>query len=468
MTHPRSSLGLPLALVLAGCHTGPAWTRAELEQLAAMQSAVLRQRSEAALDTPAVLGVLPDGVDIDGVMDRHLSIASGHGNGLELVGIDGPTLSRMHCHSYEGVRLDDFRGLLGENQDQVVLALAGRLLCFADLDALGADAAGLVMLATRRGEQTVVAGGKIWSGQLWHREFAPRLSGDGKMFVYVGRSISGDQWFVAPTADPEHGTPIHFPGFVRWPVWLDRDGSRVFARVRVDGRWQVRENDRVLASAEAEPVAWYDSVRNLMVARLQDAGRERYLLGERLTPPLQHGHDLLLSRDGSHYAVLGSEGDTMHLLVDGTDVLQHRKIAQCRLAADGNAWAAVVEEPEGSFVVAANRRLGPFESVDALQLAPDGRQAVIRIGRGSASRWLCDDQPLGADYQELRHVELLPGGRGAVFEGKDQAGWWLVTPSGRDGPWDRIGLRWHGSGDRIVFLAQRGRTAHRRVVVLAQ
>ena len=449
------------SLAAAGCTTGPAWTALERQELAALQAAALAQLAKPAeaLTTPATAR-LPEDAGVD-QLDAHLQPLTD----LFVGDADKP---------------DDYGWSIGANPaleamvvrraSEVALTTAGYRI--AGFDAVQAFAAeperGAVLLATRRGEQTVATAQRVWSGQLWHHGYRPELSTDGSHFVYVKDGLLSNTAVLARTNAPEHGIELKLPGVIRWPVWPGRDGKRLRYLTEVGGHVEVRDGDRVVATADSAHHAHYDAGHDLLTVHLETAGKTRMLIGDRLTPPLDSYRWQELSRDGAHYAAVGREGDLDHLIVDGEDVAQHPRMVFLDLAEAGTTWACVVQEGFAYYVLQPNTRLGPFEIVTQVALAPDGSQLAICTRDGPSNHWTVEGRSIGAGFLDVSEVILLEQRAGIVFYGRDAAGWWIVSPNGRDGPWDRIGSRhWKSQdGRNLIVLTQRGREAHRRVVPL--
>lgn len=460
MTTPRRSRRAAPAVLLAAaaCAVGPAWTDDERRELGALEQAVLTTLAQGdAEPTASAMVTLPEGKDL-GDVDVFLHVypsLAGEAEGYRWSWSVGPT--------------HPLPGMLFVGDGGTLLAIGGRRLGgFDHVHDLAVDPArGAVLLATRRGEQTVVTAQSTWSGSLWHRSFRPELSTDGSHFVHVADGWFRDRAMLAPTDAPERGVPISLPGVVQWPVWPGRDGSRVRSIVVVDGRVEVRDGDRVVATADSFANAFFDHRRDQLRVHLTTAGKTRILFGDRLSPPLDSYRWIDESRDGGHWLAAGRDGDRECVVYDDALVLRTTKLAWMDLSEDGSTWACAVQEGEQCFVVRPGQRSGPFPPILQLILAPDGSALAMCMGQGRTRSWTLDGQPLGAMYEGIDDVTVLPAKGGVVFRGRDAAGAWIVTPLGRDGPWDRVErCQVSQDGRRVVALAQRGREAHRRVLPL--
>ena len=459
MTTSRPLLPFVLASA-AACTSGPAWTEAEHAQLAALQQAVQAELAAgpALWTTPAQI-TLPDGKGLDDVDEvLHVMPSSprdGRGGYRIAWGIGSRRLlpATLYCGEHE-----------------TMLAVAGRAMAGFDAvhDFTVAPGRGAVLVATRRGEQTVASAAGVWTGSLWHRSFRPELSTDGSHFAYVEDNWFKDRVILAPTNAPERGTPLVLPGVVQWPVWPGRDGSRVRAIVVAGGRVAVHDGGQVVATADTYAHPFYDAEYDELIVHLTTGGRATMLIGNQQTPPLDSYRWLERSRDGKHYAAAGREGDRDCVVVDGRIVLQHPKLVWMELAADGSTWACAVQEGEQCFVVRPSGRSGPMPRITELILAPDGSSLAVNTRVDRKSAWTVDGVALGAGYHGVRDVIVLPAGRGAVFCARNDAGSWLVTPDATDGPWEEIRrCQLLADGKHVICLARRGREAHRRVLPLS-
>jgi hypothetical protein len=448
-------------VLLAACSVGPAWTPAEATELAALQQTVLEKLPTAAAE-----------LTTDGA--RELPEGKSLGN-VDLLLHAFPTLDRADAPDgvFEGWSLGPSQpptAMLFRSSREGTLALAGHALGgFDALQALALDPQrGVVLLATRRGEQTVATAHSTWCGSLWHRSFRPELSTDGSCFTYVESNLFHNRGMLARTDDPTHGTRLDLPGVVDWPVWPGRDGTRLRYLTRVGGRFEVHDGDRVVATADSYHWCEYDEDRDRLRACLLSDGKARLLFGDRLSPPLDSYRWIDESRDGRHYIAAGSDGDSECVVFDDHVVLRCSKLAWMTMAGDGSTWACAVQEGEACFVVRPDGRSGPFPRIVQMVLAPDGSALAVQTRVDRTWSWTLDGQPLGAAYRQVGDTVILLRGRGgAVFSARDDAGTWLVTPAGRDGPWDEVGL-FHPlpDGRHVVCLARRGREAHRRVLTL--
>jgi hypothetical protein len=449
-----------LPLAAAACAVGPAWTDEERAQLAALQQAVLATcaNAEAALATDAMVTV-PEGKDLDDV-DALLNLY--------------PSITLPEQGGYKeawsvGWGTQATGMLFRRNEGSSCLAIVGHTLEGFDwLHAIATDPVrGAVMLATRRGEQTVATAQGVWTGSLWHRSYCPELSVDGSHFTYVESNWLKNRVMLAPTDAPERGVAIELPGVVQWPVWPGRDGTQLRSIVIVDGRVEVRDGERVVATADAYEHAFFDEFRDELSVHLITGGKTRILSGEHLSPPLDSYRWVDGSRDGKHRLLAGHEGDLECIVFDDTIVLRCAKLAWMDLADDGSTWACAVQEGEQCFVVRPDGRSGPFPPITQLVLAPDGSSLAVCTRVDRKWSWTLDGQPLGAAHDHLGEVFVLPGRGGAVFTARDAQGWWIVTPGGRDGPWDHTARpRLVDGGRRVMVLAKRGREVHRRVLPL--
>lgn len=459
MTHPpsrrRQALGGPLLLV-AACTSGPVWTPAEREGLAALQQAVhAALRLEVA--TPATMQ-LADGQDV-GDLDLLLQPFPSP------VASEGEFLSSWTVGSHPLLRC-----MLYRRNDSTELTCAGHTLTgFDAVHAFAVDATrGAVLLATRRGEQTVTTAQSHWSGSLWRRRFRPELSTDGSCFTFVASDWFSDRAMLAPTASPERAAPIELPGVVQWPVWPGRDGSRLRSIVVVDGRVEVRDGDRVVATADTFANATFDARSDRLRVHLSTAGKTRLLFGDRLSPPLDSFHWIEESADGAHWLAAGRIGEETCVVYDDRIVQRTARLAWMALSDDGSTWACAVQEGEQHFVVRPEGRSGPFPEVTQLVLAPDGSALAVCTRQGRQSSWTLDGRPLGAQYTHIEDVVLLPQRGGAVYTASDGKARWLVTPAGADGPWDAI-ARWRHvdvARHHVIALVQKGREVQRRVLPL--
>ncbi|MFY9345954.1 MAG: hypothetical protein WAT39_25915 [Planctomycetota bacterium] len=439
------------------CTVGPAWTADEQQQIAALQGAVqsLLAQPETGLTTNASVPLSP-GQDVDD-FDLYLNAFP------ELPAADGVVAVRDAGHARR------LWTRTAASAGTAELTVAGRTL--RGFDAVPGFTlharAGLVLLGSRRGEQTVVTKAGTWQGSLWHDAFQPRLSTDGSHFVHVRDGWFGDDAVLAPTNDPTNGATLHYPGVVQWPLWPGADGSRVRAIVAADGRIEVHDGPRVVATADSFHHPFFDAARDELHVHLVTGGKERLLLGDRLAPPLDSYRWLEQSDDGRHWAAVGRDGDRDVLVVDGQELLRRSKLVWLALAADGNTWACASQDGERCTVHRpGGMRSGPLPKVVQLVLAGDGQQLAVCTREGHRDRWTLDDAPLGAAYDAVSDVQPLPGRDGVVFHGRDAVGWWVVTPAGRDGPWQRIAHATLVVADHYVFLAQRGEQVHRRAVPL--
>ena len=453
----RLLLPASFALLAAACSVGPAWTADERQQLAAMQNAVraLMALPPSTLTTNAV-ATLPVGKDLDDV-DVFLNVFPS----LSLA--TGPGVKRAWGADHDVVL--PTLTIFGATDARV--ATAG--LEMRGFDVLHAfnvvPERGVVLLVTRRGEQTVALGEQVWSGSLWHRSYCPELSTDGSHFTFVQDNWLRDRAMLAPTEAPERAVDLNLPGVVQWPVWPGRDGSHVRAIVAVDGHIEVRDGDRIVATAESFAHPWFNAVTDRLQVHLRSGGKEQLLLGDRLLPPLDSYRWLRESADGKHHAAVGREGQLDHFVVDDQVVLRHPKILWIELSANGT-WACAVQEDEQFFVVRANGRSEPLPYITELVLAPDGSSLAVCTRVLRTSSWAMDGVPL-LGYDTVADLQLLPQKKGAVFAGHDASGWWLVTPNGRDGPFERmLHCRVLPDGKHAVCLAQRGREVHRRALKL--
>jgi hypothetical protein len=349
------------------------------------------------------------------------------------------------------------------------LAVASRTL--AGFDAVHAFAThpqrGAVIVATRRGEQTVATAQSTWCGSLWRRAFRPELSVDGGCFTYVEGNLFVDRVVLARTDDPTHGVRLDLPGVVQWPVWPGHDGTRLHYVTRVGDRLEVHDGDRVVATAEKVTYARYDSTNDRLVALLESGGKVRYLFGDRMSPPLDGYRWTDESSDARHYLAAGRDGEEECIVCDGAVVLRCRKLAWMDLTEDGSTWACATDEGEQSFLVRPDGRTGPLPRITHLRLAPDGSSLAMETGEGRTSSWTLDGTPIGAEFRIVREVTPRSGKRGAVFVGGDGKAFWLVTPGGRDGPWDWVReCHVRPDGKSVVLLGDRGREVHRHVVPL--
>lgn len=446
-------IALAALVLVPACASNPAWNLAEKRHFAATLHAIGKEfaaEPAALAENDAV--DLPEGAGLDLVDERLHVYAPGDAGHETEHPLFGPDQKRQ------------LPSLLVRGEAGVALAVAGTELTGFDSvqDFAIGPQTGLVLLATRRGVQTLATPNGNWSGNLWRADLLPQFSTDGSHFVFVQEGMLNDRSMIAPSATPEKAVPLDFGCRVHWPVWPGRDGSRVRAIVENEGRIEVRDAGKVVAFAESYAHAVFDAPRDQLRVHLTTGKKTIVLIGDRQTPALDDYRLPVVSADGQHYAVIGRDGGEDVLVVDGNTVLRHARLVAAALSADGSTWAAAAQEGEQGFVVRATGKSGPMPPVTELRLAPDGSSLAALAG-GS---WTVDGEPL-VGYDEVRDLQPLPAKAGAVFAGRDAAGWWLVAPGQRDGPWERLErIRLLDDGKHLLGLAQRGRQAHRRVLTL--
>lgn len=456
-SHARPAL-VP-CLLAAACQVGPAWTPDERRALDDLQRAVCEQ-----LRTPAAA------LETDGVRTLPASRPQRH---VDTRLNAFPALGRHDAPGelQEGWSMGSgpLEAMLFRDDRDTTLAVADRTL--AGFDALHAFAThpdrGAVIVATRRGEQTVATKDHVWCGELWHPSYRPELSVDGSCFTYVASHWWRNRAMLARTDDPTHATRLELPGVVHWPVWPGRDGSHLWYVTTVGGRVEVHDGDRIVATADRCAHVSYDEHRDHLTAHLEIDGKTRLLRGDRLTPPLDSYRWIDGSSDDQHMLAAGRDGDEEAIVFDDRIVLRCRRLAWMDLCDDGSTWAIAYHEGDQSWIVRPDGKTGPFAPIEHLALAADGQSLAVETRVGRTWTWTLDGTPLGAGYRSVRDVRPLRARGGAVFVGSDDGGTWLVTPSGRDGPWDAI-ERCHVATDErhVMLLARRGDEWHRHLVPL--
>ncbi len=449
----RPPLLFALLAAAAACTSTPAWNQDESRRFVAMQAAVDERlrAGEAALATDASVA-LPDGADLDHV-DEHLDpVPQPEGEGATVATAGSAARCRLP-------------GWIVRSPAGTKVAFAGHVLDgFDRLDDVAVQPErGIVLLGTRRGTQTITTGAGVWSGQLWRTDLAPKLSTDGSCFVYVEEGIWADRSMLAPTADPTQGRPIPLDGRIHWPIWPGRDGRRIRAIVEVDGRIEIRDNGQVVASAESYAHPFYDEDLDQVRVHLITGGKTRVLVGDQLLPPLDSYRLVLVSADGRTCAAVGREGDTDWLVVGGARKFSSAHIVAAALSADGSTWACAFQV-DGLCRVVSPEGIGEaMPLVQDLVFAADGSALAVRTQRDGRPVWTVQGEELGG-YDDVQHLQLLPARGGAVFAGRDGAGWWVVAGARRDGPWDEVGSCRLLEDGAVVAIARRGQQAHRRVI----
>lgn len=455
--------GVLLGLFLgAGCGTGTAWSDDERQQFVAMQAAVDAQfaAGEAALITNGEV-VLPEGCDLRDV-DLHLNVWP-------------PVPEEPDALGWGAGRKCGVPGRMARAAVGTTLSLAGHTLAGFDSisDLAVTKERGIVMLATRRGIQTITTRDGVWMGELWRPDLVPSLSIDGSCFVYVAEGFWNDRSMIAVAADPAQTRPLNFGANIHWPIWPGRDGTRIRAIVENEGRIEIRDAGKVIAVADSYANAFFDLARDQLQVHLVTDGKTRWLIDDRLTPALDSYRWIEQSTDGRHHLVVGRDGELDHLVFDGNSVLQHADIVAIALAADGGTWACAVREGDAYHVVRPGGRSAALPKVQELRLAPDGSSLAVLTKAAGGSQWQIDEQPLSG-FDAVRDLQLLPAKAGFVFTGRDAAGWWLVVRAAaqggserKDGPWEQVGRSMlSADGQHAIALFGRGGTAHRRVLPL--
>jgi hypothetical protein len=175
------------------------------------------------------------------------------------------------------------------------------------------------------------------------------------------------------------------------------------------------------------------------------------------TPPFQYEDQFreLPSCRGSHWNVVGRQGDQIVLVEDGQlspplgpfkrllkDQSEDRSRLAVRVADTNNQW----------FVLFRDASFGPYPSVSpgrptSVQFAPDGSHWSFGLFTPGARRVMSDRGELPG-YDGV--VDWTVTSRGTVYVGRQGTCWWLHVGDDRFGPFEAAGVV--ASGDEVTAV----------------
>jgi hypothetical protein len=242
-----------------------------------------------------------------------------------------------------------------------------RDLCFSP------DSTRLAYIASEKEGERVVVDGK--PGRIHSRCLKPAFSGDSR--TWIARVGLDQKWAIAVNDQPgsaydEVGPPV-FNQDASTIAYAARRGDRGYA---VIGSTESEACDFVYRIAVGEKAGVAYALLHGKAATLVHNGKDVYRDGPR-------PNHLAISADGKCLAYSESHDGKVRVVVDGTPGAGYDSIDHLQIAPDGRTVVYTAHEGDGQSVVVGTRRHGPFVPLTAPVFSDDATKLalVVRIGR---------------------------------------------------------------------------------------
>jgi len=301
------------------------------------------------------------------------------------------------------------------------------------------------------GQWTVLRDGEL-STQRWDGIAELHLSPDGQRQAVVAKH--GERWFVSVDDTAQGGYDAVFRDTVRFSP----DGARLV--------YAARSGDCVHVVTDGQPGACFDGVASL---RYGDGGDVVAYLGRRdsdvyaVVDDLEHGPwaDILFLRvaaRGARVVWAGRRGFDWEVVVDGAVRGRFDEITAVAVSETGSRVAWIARLGSEEHVYADGRRGHGYDLIVPSSLQFGGElEQVSYVARDGALRVAIIDGAVVARADRVSiPVFATEGSRYALTE-RDSERWWVVSDSGKSGPWIDAGRPvFSGDGSVMGFVARDG------------
>lgn len=264
--------------------------------------------------------------------------------------------------------------------------------------------------AQARGPRAVVVDGKegapfdyVWSG-------APHFSADGRRFAHTAER-GGKHYAVVDGVESKAFDRVWQPAF-------SKDGARASFSAERGGRRLIVVDGVEFDADDADGPTLSHGAPARGPRVVEQEGKKVVVWGDRRSKPFDEVSNLALSAAGGRVTFEGKRDGREFAVVDGAESKPYEEVAGIYVSPDGGRVLFVARHGEGASVVVDGKEGEKYNYVEIeypSPFSPDGRRyaykATRETGADSREHFVVADGRAGKPYDLVDHVAFAPDGR---------------------------------------------------------